>query len=172
MLHQIALSALNFVLRHIDIMIKTNVMRILEKENIPYTAHSYDDRETRGEFVCRLVGKSPDETFKTLVTVSNTLEYLVFVIPVNASLDLKKAAHCAGVKSVEMIKQKDLFPVTGYVHGGCSPIGMKKSFRTFINDTAILFDTITFSAGKLGEQVEIKPSDLQNLIGAEFCDLI
>lgn len=152
-------------------MIKTNVMRILERENINYKVYEYDDNETRGEVVCTLVGKSPDETFKTLVTVSNTFEHLVFVIPVNTTLNLKKAASSAGVKSIEMIKQKELFPLTGYVHGGCSPIGMKKQFRTFINETAILFDTITFSAGKVGEQVEVNPFDLKNLVNAEFCDL-
>lgn len=152
-------------------MTKTNVMRILDKENAVYCVHEYDSTETRGEFVAKLVGKSPDETFKTLVTVANTLEHLVFVVPVNSTLNLKKAALSAGVKSIEMIKQKELFPLTGYVHGGCSPIGMKKQFRTFIDETAILFDTITFSAGKLGEQVETSPYVLQKLIGAKFCDL-
>lgn len=152
-------------------MDKTNVMRILESAKIDYSFTEYDETVTDGQTVCKLVGKSADETFKTLVTVSNTLEHLVFVIPVNTTLDLKKAARSAGVKSVEMLKQKELFPLTGYVHGGCSPIGMKKQFRTFIDETAILFDRITFSAGRRGLQVTVNPYELQKLIGANFFDL-
>ncbi len=152
-------------------MDKTNVMRILDSAKIDYSFAEYDNAVTDGQTVCELVGKSPDETFKTLVTVANTLEHLVFVIPVNTTLNLKKAAKSAGVKSVEMLKQKELFPLTGYVHGGCSPIGMKKQFRTFIDETAILFDAITFSAGRRGLQVTVNPNDLQKLIGATFSDL-
>ncbi len=152
-------------------MDKTNVMRILDSAKIDYSFAEYDETVTDGQTVSKLVGKSPDETFKTLVTVANTLEHLVFVIPVNTTLNLKKAAKSAGVKSVEMLKQKELFPLTSYVHGGCSPIGMKKQFRTFIDETAILFDVITFSAGRRGLQVTVNPNDLQKLIGATFSDL-
>ncbi len=152
-------------------MDKTNVMRILDTAKIDYSFSEYDQTVTDGEQVAKLVGKSCDETFKTLVTLANTLEHLVFVVPVNTTLDLKKAAKAAGVKSVEMLKQKDLLPLTGYVHGGCSPIGMKKQFRTFIDETAILFDKITFSAGKRGLQVSVNANDLKNLIDADFFDL-
>ena len=152
-------------------MEKTNVMRLLDASNVSYQAHEYDSAEDRGEFVAKLVGKSCDEVFKTLVTVSDKNAYFVFVIPVNTTLNLKKAAKSAGVKSVAMLKQKDLLPLTGYVHGGCSPIGMKKPFPTFINETAILFDTICVSAGKRGMQIEISPESLLEYVGASYADL-
>lgn len=152
-------------------MEKTNVMRILEKANIKYIAHTYNNTETNGVEVAKLINKTPDETFKTLVTVSSSNEYLVFVIPVNCTLNLKKAAKVANVKSIEMLKQKELFPLTGYVHGGCSPIGMKKQFRTFVHETALLFDTIIFSAGKVGYQVEVSLTDLTSLINCTVSDL-
>ena len=109
--------------------------------------------------------------FKTLVAVSNTAEKLVFVIPVSTTLDLKKAAKAAGVKSVEMLPQAELLPLTGYVHGGCSPIGMKKQFRTFVDETAALWDSIVFSAGRRGCQVDMDPNKLAELVSASFLDL-
>lgn len=151
-------------------MDKTNVMRILEQQGIPFTPHLYDPSVTEGVKVAALVGKEADSVFKTLVTRAER-EFLVFVIPVSCTLDLKKAARAAAVKNVEMLHQKELFPLTGYVHGGCSPIGMKKPFRTFVDETAQLFDTICVSAGKLGHQIELSPSDLCGLIHAPFADL-
>lgn len=152
-------------------MEKTNVMRILDQVNISYNSYTYSPDLTNGEEVAKSLSKDPSQTFKTLVAVSNTLEHLVFVIPVNQTLNLKKASKAAGVKSVEMIKQKELFNLTGYIHGGCSPIGMKKKFRTFIDETAMLFDTIIFSAGKVGYQVEVNPNDLINLISSNYFEL-
>lgn len=152
-------------------MEKTNVMRILDQANISYNSYTYSPDLTNGEEVAKSLSKDPSQAFKTLVTVSNTLEHLVFVIPVNQTLNLKKASKAAGVKSVEMIKQKELFNLTGYIHGGCSPIGMKKKFRTFIDETAMLFDTIIFSAGKVGYQVEVNPNDLINLISSNYFEL-
>lgn len=152
-------------------MEKTNVMRILQQKKIEYSAYEYDPEETIGENVAALVGKPAESTFKTLVTVSNTKSYFVFVVPVNFSLDLKKAAKAVGVKSIEMIKQKELLPLTGYVHGGCSPIGMKKLFPTVLHETCLNFDKITFSGGKRGTQVEVRPSELIKLINAKTADI-
>jgi Cys-tRNA(Pro)/Cys-tRNA(Cys) deacylase len=152
-------------------MEKTNVMRILTQNKIEYNSYEYNPDETVGENVAALIGRPAESTFKTLVTVANTKTYYVFVVPVNCSLDLKKAAKVVGVKSIEMIKQKDLLPLTGYIHGGCSPIGMKKRFHTVIHNTAESFDKIAFSAGKRGCQVELSPFDLINLIGAEVADI-
>ena len=152
-------------------MEKTNVSRILDLMNIEYQMHEYDSEVTDGKMVSKLVGKGEDEVFKTLVTVVGVKDYRVFVVPVSSTLDLKKAAKAAGVKSVEMLKQKELLPLTGYVHGGCSPIGMKKQFTTFIDETAMLFDTICVSAGKVGKQIEISPLKLKDFIDAEFKDL-
>ena len=129
-------------------MEKTNVSRLLDINGIEYAMHEYNEEITDGVEVAKLVGKPPETVFKTLVTVVGVKDYRVFVIPVCTTLDLKKAAKGAGVKSVEMLKQKELLPLTGYVHGGCSPIGMKKPFKTFIDETAILCDTICVSAGK------------------------
>lgn len=153
-------------------MEKTNALRILDRNKIQYKVYEYDPEETVGEKVAALVGRDPDSTFKTLVTVANTKVNYVFVVPVSASLNLKLAAKAVGVKSVEMIKQKDLLPLTGYVHGGCSPIGMKKQFRTVIHSSAQNFDKIAFSAGKKGMQVEISPSELISIVGAEYADII
>lgn len=150
---------------------KTNVMRILDQKKIEYIPHRYDPDETVGENVAALLGKPPEQTFKTLVTVANTKAYYVFVIPVNLTLDLKKAAKAVNVKSIEMIKQKDLLPLTGYIHGGCSPIGMKKSFVTTLHESALLYDKIMFSAGKRGCQVEMSPNDLIKLVRAQCADI-
>lgn len=153
-------------------MEKTNVMRILSQKNIAFKAYEYDASLTEGEKIAKVLKQNDSQVFKTLVTVANTGEHLVFVVPVCASLDLKKAATAANVKNVLMIKQKELLPLTGYIHGGCSPIGMKKAFRTFIEETATLYDTIFYSAGKVGYQVETSPAVLCELIGAEFADLV
>jgi Cys-tRNA(Pro)/Cys-tRNA(Cys) deacylase len=124
-------------------MEKTNVMRLLDAGKIEYIPHEYDVELTDGEKVASALGQDPDKVFKTLVTVGNNKQNYVFVVPVNCSLNLKKAAKSVDIKSIEMIKQKELLPLTGYVHGGCSPIGMKKAFTTVINETAIIFDKIT-----------------------------
>lgn len=153
-------------------MIKTNVMRILEQKQIPYTPHKYDPAITEGTLVAACLGEDPDMVFKTLVTVSNIGDHFVFVIPVAESLDLKKAAKAVGAKSIAMIKQKELLPLTGYIHGGCSPVGMKKTFCTIMDETAQLYDTIFVSAGRVGYQVQVSPSDLLELVQAEYCDLI
>jgi Cys-tRNA(Pro)/Cys-tRNA(Cys) deacylase len=153
-------------------MEKTNVMRILTQKGIEFTAHEYDQTMTDGETIAQLLNESPESVFKTLVTVANTGEHYVFVIPVCCTLDLKKAAAAAGVKNIAMIKQKELLPLTGYIHGGCSPIGMKKPFPTFVEESATLCDKIYFSAGKVGYQVQIAPSDLLQLISAEYKDLV
>jgi Cys-tRNA(Pro)/Cys-tRNA(Cys) deacylase len=152
---------------------KTNVMRILAQAKIEYTAHSYGDGKTAlsGAEVAAELGQDPACVFKTLVTVGRSGGHYVFMIPVLAELDLKKAASAAGEKSVEMIKQKDLLPLTGYVHGGCSPIGMKKPFPTFIDRSAEGHKTIFFSAGRIGAQVEMDPSELAALVKASFRNL-
>jgi len=152
-------------------MEKTNVMRILDQKKISYKVYEYNPDETVGENVAKLIGRDTESTFKTLVTVANTKTYFVFVVPVDCSLDLKKAAKTVKVKSIEMIKQKDLLPLTGYVHGGCSPIGMKKRFHTVIHESALTFEKIAFSAGKRGMQVEMSPTELIDFIGAETADI-
>ena len=152
-------------------MEKTNVMRILSQNKIEYKAYEYNPDETVGENVAALIGRPAESTFKTLVTVANTKVNYVFVVPVNCSLDLKKAAKTVSVKSIEMIKQKELLPLTGYIHGGCSPIGMKKKFHTVIHSTAIEFEKIAFSAGKRGLQVELSPSELIKLVNADVADI-
>ena len=149
-------------------MEKTNVMRLLDAKKIIYQTYEYDSRITDGMIVAKLVNKDENQVFKTLVTRSNNNKYYVFCIPVNKSLDLKKAAIAASVKSIEMIKQKELLPLTGYIHGGCSPIGMKKPFSTFIDESALNYDTICVSAGKVGFQVELKIKDLQAYVNAEI----
>ena len=153
-------------------MVKTNVMRVLEQKQIPYTPHEYDPAITEGTLVAACLREDPDMVFKTLVTVSNAGDHFVFVIPVAESLDLKKAAKAVGTKSIAMIKQKELLPLTGYIHGGCSPIGMKKTFRTIIDETAQLYDTIFVSAGRVGYQVQVSPAALLELVQAEYYDLI
>ena len=152
-------------------MDKTNVMRILDNAHINYNVYTYDENETSGENVAKLVGIEPERVFKTLVTIANTKEYFVFMIPVSSELNLKKAACVANVKSIEMIKQKELLALTGYIHGGCSPIGMKKKFPTFIDEMALLFPAICFSAGKRGHQVEVATNDLIEFACAKTTDL-
>lgn len=151
---------------------KTNVMRLLEQKKISYTPHLYyDTEETNGMEIAARLGENPDRCFKTLVTVGKSLNKYVFVIPVNRELDLKKAAKAVSEKSVEMLKSKELLPLTGYVHGGCSPIGMKKFFKTVINITAENFETIYFSAGKIGYQVELSIENLKKIIPFTLSDL-
>lgn len=152
-------------------MEKTNVMRILDQKKILYQPYEYEAAALDGVTVARQIGESEERVFKTLVTASNTGANFVFVIPVAESLDLKKAAKAVGAKSVAMIRQKELLPLTGYIHGGCSPVGMKKPFPTVIDETAILFDTIIVSAGKIGYQVGLEPYQLASLVGAAFADV-
>ena len=152
-------------------MNKTNVMRLLDAAKTGYIPHEYDNTVTDGETVARLVGIPAERVFKTLVTESGDRRIFVFVVPVGKTLDLKAAAHAAGVKSVAMIPQKRLLPLTGYVHGGCSPIGMKKHFPTFIDASAEGLETIVVSAGKVGRQVELPPKDLAQACGAEFAPI-
>lgn len=152
--------------------VKTNVMRILEKENITHKVHFYDpDKGIDGISVAAQLGQDPQAVFKTLVTQGKSRAFYVFVIPVGATLNLKRAANACGEKSIEMIAQKILLPTTGYIHGGCSPVGMKKAFPTFIDETAQLFDTICVSAGKIGAQIELAPDDLSRLTGAQYVQL-
>ncbi len=144
---------------------KTNVMRILDSHKIPYKQYSYDaSGSPSGVEIAEVLNQNPLQVFKTLVTVSKTNKNYVFMIPVGKELDLKKAAICVHEKSIDMLKQKDLLGLTGYVHGGCSPIGMKKQFKTVIDSSVNNFDTVIFSAGKVGYQVEIKVVDLMKVI--------
>ena len=152
---------------------KTNVMRLLEQKSIAYTAHEYPhgDEAPDGVTVARVLGQDPDAVFKTLVTRGASGGYYVFDIPVADTLDLKKAAKAVGEKSIAMILSRELLPLTGYIHGGCSPVGMKKQFPTVFHETVILFDTICVSAGKIGAQVELAPGDLIGLLGAATADV-
>ena len=118
-----------------------------------------------------VLGQEPERVFKTLVTEGKSGQHYVFVIPVLQELDLKKAASAAGEKSIAMVKSKELLPLTGYIHGGCSPIGMKKPFPTFVEESAILYEAILFSAGKIGYQVEVAPDDLETMVGFRYADL-
>lgn len=151
---------------------KTNVMRTLEQRHIPYQSYIYEsDGAITGLEVAQKLEQNPAQVFKTLVTVGRSTAHYVFVIPVGAGLDLKKAAKAVGEKSLEMLKQKDLLPLTGYIHGGCSPIGMKKAFRTIIDASADRFDTIIFSGGRIGLQVQVSLHDLANVIPFSLEDI-
>lgn len=151
---------------------KTNVMRILEQKKIDYKHYCYKDSDAiSGIDVAHTLSQNPAQVFKTLVTRGKTGNYYVFVIPCDRELNLKKAAKAASEKSIEMIKSKELLPLTGYIHGGCSPIGMKKYFATFIDDSAKNFDTIIYSAGKIGYQVETTTDDLKKIIRFDFASL-
>ena len=152
---------------------KTNVMRVLDQKKIPYTAHTYPaDGPIDGVSVAGFLGQDVERVFKTLVTKGSTGAYYVFDIPVAENLDLKKAAKAVGEKSIAMLPQKELLPLTGYVHGGCSPVGMKKQFPTVFHETAALYDTICVSAGRIGAQVECRPGDLIGLLQAATADII
>ena len=151
---------------------KTNAMRILDGLKLPYHAHPYAAVEAlSGVEVADQLGLAREQVFKTLVTVGKSKKYYVFMIPVALELNLKKAALATGEKAIEMIKAKDLLPLTGYVHGGCSPIGMKKVFPTLIDLSALAQDEIFFSAGKIGLQVEMPLSTLQKVLPVEPADL-
>ena len=152
---------------------KTNVMRALDREKIPYTAHTYPvgDSVPDGVTVSRMLGQDPAAVFKTRVAKGASGGYYVFPIPVAAMLDLKKAARAVGEKSVAMLPAKELLPLTGYVHGGCSPVGMKKRFPTVFHESCLERETICVSAGKVGFQVEVKPGDLIALVGGATADV-
>ena len=158
---------------------KTNVMRVLEQKKVPYEAHVYgldgakpdEVAQLTGEEIALRLGEPVEQVFKTLVTRGKSGGYYVFVIPVACSLDLKKAAKACGEKSVAMILQKELLPLTGYVHGGCSPVGMKKQFPTYVDSSAEKFDRMFVSAGKVGVQVELAPSDLAKVVRLQFAEL-
>ena len=152
---------------------KTNVLRVLDSKKVQYESHSYEaDPSLSGAEIAAILGEDTSKVFKTLVTRGKSGGYYVFVVPVEAELDLKKAAKAAGEKSIEMIRQKELLPLTGYVHGGCSPIGMKKLFPTYIHETAKDFDRVFVSAGKVGMQVELDPQALVDIVRLEFADII
>ena len=154
---------------------KTNVMRVLDQKKIPYTPHAYphgDGEAPDGVTVARSLGQDPERVFKTLVTRGASGGYYVFDIPVADTLDLKKAAKAVGEKSIELIHVKELTPLTGYVRGGCSPIGMKKRFKTVIDASAQDHAAILVSAGKIGRQVELSPDALVGLIGGRYADVV
>lgn len=154
-------------------MEKTNVMRVLDQKKIKYTPHCLENAEgLSGTEMALGLGQNPKQVFKTLVTVGKTKKNYVFMIPVDEELDLKKAAKAVGEKSIEMIKSKELLPLTGYVHGGCSPVGMKKVFVTVVHSTAADFDTVMFSAGKIGYQIEANINELSKVIRFSFADVI
>jgi Cys-tRNA(Pro)/Cys-tRNA(Cys) deacylase len=155
-------------------MSKTNAIRILESHKIKFETVSYevDENDLSGITVANKINAEPESVFKTLVCVGDKTGYVVFCIPVTQELNLKKAATASGNKKVEMIKLKDLFPLTGYVRGGCSPIGMKKLFPTYIDETAQLFEMIFVSAGMRGMQIKLSPDDLLKIIDGNYADLL
>ena len=151
---------------------RTNVMRLLDSLEVQFKEHTYPaDTALSGTEVAELIGEDPGRVFKTLVTIGASHEHYVFVIPVSSELNLKKAAKAVGEKSIEMIRSRELLPLTGYIHGGCSPIGMKKFFTTTIDESAILYDAIIFSAGKIGFQVEISLDELRKAIEFSLAEL-
>lgn len=149
-------------------------MRILDKANLAYKVLTYEHKQEAidGCHVARLLHQDPQRVFKTLVTITNTGAYAIFVIPVNQELDLKKCAKVLQVKNIEMIHVKDIQKITGYVRGGCSPIGMKKQYQTIVHETCMHFDTIMFSGGKIGIQITMSPIALLTLLHADCADLI
>ena len=152
---------------------KTNVMRILDIKKIWYKSYYYKDTSAiSGMEVVNVLNEDPNKVFKTLVTRAGSGIYYVFVVPVNKELDLEKAARSVRENNVEMIKQKELLPITGYIHGGCSPIGMKKSFKTIIDISAKEYNTMFVSGGKVGYQIEVGVIDLADIIRAEFYDIV
>ena len=151
---------------------KTNALREIEAAGVPHRAIAYEcDGAISGTEVASLLGEDPDRVFKTLVTVGKSGEHYVFMVPVACELDLKKAAEAVGEKAVSMIRARELLPLTGYVHGGCSPVGMKTHFRTVADETAELYPSILFSGGRIGCQVDMAPADLDALIGLEYADI-
>ncbi len=152
-------------------MIKTNAIRIIEKEKVNYTVHTYDGGALSGVEVANVLGEDVDKVYKTLVTTAGAGKYYVFVIPVSCELDLKKAAKVSGEKSLEMLPQKQLLPLTGYIHGGCSPVGMKKQFATFF-DSSAEGKTVFVSGGKVGIQVQLYIDDLVKITNGKFADVV
>ncbi len=151
---------------------KTNVMRILDQHKIEYTSYNYvDTKAVSGVEVAKALGEDEALAYKTLVTVGQSKKHYVFMIPVARELDLKKAAKVTGEKSIEMIKSKELLPLTGYIHGGCSPIGMKKQFDTILDISARQHEKIFFSGGRIGFQVQTAPGNLEKLIGLRYEDV-
>ena len=152
---------------------KTNALRLAESAGLDFEAFEYDISDGRIDAVAiaEKLGRMPEEVFKTLVTEAPGHEYFVFIVPAAGELDLKKAARAAGRKSIELIALKELLPLTGYVHGGCSPLGMKKLFPTFIDETALLFDRIWFSGGKVGMNIAAAPEAVAAVIPAQFADI-
>jgi len=151
---------------------KTNVMRVLDQKKVAYKAHLYGDTgAVSGQEVAAVLGEPVNRVFKTLVTVGKTGNHYVFVVPCDCGLNLKKAAEAVGEKNIEMIKSKELLPLTGYIHGGCSPIGMKKFFKTVFHKTVTDYETVFFSAGKIGSQVEVAPSDIGKVIQYTTADI-
>lgn len=150
---------------------KTNVMRILDSHGIAYDTYVYDSALVNAREVALTLGQDPAAVFKTLVTVGKSKAYYVFMIPAEKELDLKKAAKAAREKALEMIPQKELLPLTGYIHGGCSPIGMKKHFPTFIQESALAFEAICFSAGRVGQQVRLPPGQLLQVMAVTPADI-
>lgn len=152
---------------------KTNAMRILDAAGVDHQIHVFEaDGTMTGVEIAQMLGEEPEHVFKTLVTIGKSKEHYVFMVPVAEELDLKKAAKAAGEKSIEMVKSRELFDLTGYVHGGCSPLGMKKFFTTFIDETCILFDAILFSGGRIGTQIEMSFDDLASVIDITPVDLV
>ena len=154
-------------------MTKTNVMRLLDAAKIPYLAaeYAFDENDLNGMHAAEGIGMPPEQIFKTLVARGERAGFVVFCIPVCCELDLKKAAKAVGEKSVEMIKSKELLPLTGYIHSGCSPVGMKKFFRTTAHITAQDYETVTFSAGRIGWMMEMAPGDLGRAIRLGYADI-
>ena len=151
---------------------KTNVMRLLEQKKIDYKSYDYTDTGVvSGAEVAKALGQNPDQVYKTLVTQGATKNYYVFLVPVLKELNLKAGAKAVGEKSIAMIKSKDLLGLTGYIHGGCSPIGMKKQFKTVIDSSVGQFETIFFSAGKIGYQVEVKVADIEKIVRYELGEI-
>lgn len=151
---------------------KTNAMRLLDQKKVQYTVHDYSQSGMiAGEDVAKVLGEDPSQVFKTLVTVGKTGLHYVFLVPVCSELDLKKAASAVGEKYIEMIKSKDLLGLTGYIHGGCSPVGMKKVFPTTIDSSAQRLDKIFFSAGKIGLQLEVQVADIEKVIKYQFAEI-
>lgn len=152
---------------------KTNVMRILDQKKVKYNSYNYlKTGAISGMEVAKALDENPNLTFKTLVTVGKTNNHYVFLVPVNKELDLKKAAKAVNEKNIEMVKSKELLSLTGYIHGGCSPVGMKKSFKTVIDSSAKNYDKLIFSGGKIGYQVETTLDELKKVIGFDLKDVV
>lgn len=155
-----------------DKLPKTNALRALDRAQVSYRTHTYDTAQLDAVHAAKDIGVPCARLFKTLVTASPDGRHFVFLLPSDATLDTKRAARAAGVKDIAMIPQKELLPLTGYIHGGCSPLGMKKAFPTFVDESAAAFDTILFSAGHIGCMAELSPADLLRLTGASYAPLV